>query len=76
MNFEINDGREHLPDEEDVYGVNDIEEQERFDALFGQPTQEDRVRRRKMVMRIVIVLLVTAFSLASLRAVIRFVLGY
>jgi len=60
--MEIGDGKEHLPDEEDIYGVNDIEEHERFDALFGIGTQEDRVRRRQIKMRILAGLVILAFA--------------
>ncbi len=75
MGFEIRDGKEHLPDEEDVYGVNDIEERERFDALFGGSTQEERVRRRKLIIRWMAVLVVLAFVLALVVAG-RHVLGW
>jgi len=68
MSFEINDGKEHLPDEEDVYGVNDIEERERFEALFGGRTQEERVRRRKRIIRWTAALVILAFLLAMVVA--------
>ena len=68
MNFEIRDGKEHLPDEEDIYGVNDIEERERFDTLFGGKTQEDRVRRRKVAIRWTAALVVFSFMLAMVIA--------
>lgn len=58
MGFEIRDGREHLPDEEDIYGVNDADERDAFNALFGAPTQEDLLRRRRSRIRMV------AFALA------------
>ena len=60
--MEIRDGQEHLPDEEDVYGVNDIEERERFDALFGGETQEDRLRRKRIRMRLLAGLVILAFA--------------
>jgi hypothetical protein len=75
MNFEIRDGKEHLPDEEDIYGVNDIEERERFDSLFGGNTQENRVRRRKVIIRWTAVLVVFSFLLAMLIAG-RHILGW
>ena len=60
--MEIRDGKEHLPDEEDIYGVNDIEEHERFDALFGIGAQEDRIRRRKARMRLLAAVVILAFA--------------
>ena len=64
MGFEINDSKEPIPDEEDIYGVNDIEEQDRFNSLFGNSTQEARVRRRRTIMRWTAVLVTLAFVLA------------
>lgn len=66
MGFEIHDGKEQLPPEEDIYGVNDIEERERFNALFatGELTQEERLRRRKTVIVTVALLLLLSFVLA------------
>jgi len=60
--MEINNGKEHLLDEEDIYGVNDIEEREQFEALFGAETQEDRLRRRRVRMRILAGLVILAFA--------------
>ena len=62
MNFEIRHGKEHLPDEEDIYDVNDAEERDQFDALFGLTPLEEQVRRRKLRMRIVAVVVVVAFA--------------
>ena len=63
MNFEINDGKEHIPDEDDIYGVNDIEERERFESLFGGYTpQEERIRRRKIRIRVLAVLVIIALT--------------
>lgn len=63
MGFEIQDGKEHLPDEEDIYGVNDIEEQDRFNALMGDIrfTQEERLRRRRMIFTVTGVVVLLAF---------------
>ena len=72
MSFEIQDGKERLPDEEDIYGVNDLEEQERFNALLGSPqiTQEERFRRRRMLIILIatalILILFTAFGFTSI----------
>ena len=64
MGFETRDGKEPLPDEEDIYGVNDLEEQERFESLFGEPTQDERMRRRRMYVRILAILLLASFTVA------------
>lgn len=64
MNFEIRDGKDHIPDEEDIYGVNDAEERDRFDPLFGKSTQEVRVRRRRLIMRLTAGLVLVAFICA------------
>lgn len=66
MGFEINNGKEYLPPEEDMYGVNDIEEREQFEALLGMSgfDQETRFRRRKTAMVIVAVMLLLVFLLA------------
>ena len=72
--METRDGKENLPDEEDIYGVNDIEERERFDALFGGETQEDRLRRRRVRMRILAGLVILAFAAVfalALRGLLR-----
>ena len=76
MNFEMKDGKEHLPDEEDIYGANDIEERERFEALFGRPTQEERLRRRKARIRVLAVLVIVAFALAFALIGLRSWLGW
>ena len=65
MGFEIRDGKERIPDEEDVYGVNDIEERDLFDSLFGGTTQEERVRRRKARMRVLAILVIITFALVG-----------
>ena len=77
MNFEINDGKEHLPDEEDIYGVNDIEEQERFNSLFGDfVSQEERIRRRRVRLRILTALVIAAFAASFAFFGLRYVLGW
>lgn len=63
MGFEIRDGKERIPDEEDVYGVNDIEERDFFESLFGGMTQEERVRHHKARMRLVAILVVLAIAI-------------
>lgn len=77
MNFEIRNGKERLPDEEDVYDVNDIEEQEQFNALLGMGTpQDERVRRRKILLRITAALVIIAFGLIFVLAGLRQFLGW
>ena len=77
MNFEIRDGNERLPDEEDVYGVNDIEEQERFDSLLGIGlTQEERVAHHKARLRVIAVVVIIAFGLLFVMAGLRQLLGW
>lgn len=72
MNFEINGDKKWLPDEEDIYGVNDIEERERFDQLLGIGTsQAERIRRRKLIMHIVAVLVITSFALPGIYFLLR-----
>ena len=74
MNSEIRDGKDRIPDEEDIYGVNDIEERDQFNALFGGVTQEERVRRGKARFRIfaalVIIALLLAFGILGLRHIL------
>lgn len=71
MNFEIKDGKDHLPDEEDIYGVNDAEERDAFNALLGATPAEEHIRRRKLRMQIlavaVIIAFCAAFAIAGLR---------
>ena len=73
--MEIRDDKEHLPDEEDIYGVNDIEERERFEALFGSETQEDRLRRRRVRLRILAAVVILAFG-AVFALALRSILGW
>ena len=79
MNFEIKDGSEHLPHEEDVYGVNDIEERERFDALLGargRLSDEERMRRRRLGIRLLAALVVVALTIAFASLGVRQMLGW
>lgn len=76
MGFEIKDGKEHLPDEEDIYGVNDIEEQDEFNRLLGIETQEERVRRRKARMQTVALVVILAFAVAFALVGLRTWLGW
>lgn len=73
--MEIRDDKEHLPDEEDIYGVNDIEERERFEALFGAETQEDRLSRRRVRIRILAAIVILAFG-AVFALALRSILGW
>jgi len=66
MGFETGDGKERLPEEEDIYGVNDAEEREQFEALLGGPGYvplEERLHRRRARMRLLAVLVILAFAL-------------
>ena len=77
MNFEIKHDNEHLPDEEDIYDVNDAEERDEFNSLFGLTPLEKKVHQRKIVMRIVAVLVIIivfgiALALGMLDAVKSF----
>ena len=76
MSFEIKDGKEHIPDEEDVYGVNDADERDLLESIFGGTTQEQRTRRRKARMRVLAVLVVIAFALAFGFLGLRHLLGW
>jgi len=71
----MRDGKERLPDEEDIYGVNDVEERDVLNALFGQPTLEERLRRRKTWLRLLAGLLIfvaaVVFALYVLREIPR-----
>ena len=52
MGFEIRDGKEYLPPEDDIYGVDDaIEEREFNSLLLGMGTFSDdaRLRRRRNI---------------------------
>ncbi|HUV05730.1 MAG TPA: hypothetical protein VMX94_11565 [Armatimonadota bacterium] len=76
MNFEIKDGKEHLPDEEDIYGVNDAEERDAFNALFGVTPLEERTHRRKTRMRLLAMSVLAAFGTALMIAGLRWLLGW
>jgi hypothetical protein len=76
MGFEIKDGKEHLPDEEDIYGANEAEEQDEFNALFGMETQEDRLRRRKKLLRALAVVVIITFGVAFTLVGLRSWLGW
>jgi hypothetical protein len=71
MNFEIRDGDEPIPDEEDIYDVNDIEERDQFNALLGHNfiTQDARLRRRRLMwMAVAGVILLASLSAALFTA--------
>ena len=67
----MRDGKERLPDEEDIYGVNDVEERDVLNALFGQPTLEERLRRRKTWLRLLAGLLIFVAALVVALSVLR-----
>ena len=58
-----------------MYGVNDIEERERFDALFGIDTQDGRLRRRRVRMRILAGIVILAFA-AVFAVALKGILGW
>ncbi len=60
--MEIRDTDEELPEEEDVYGVNEINE---YDSDYWMPA-EARLRRRNTLIRALAAVLVIAFALAAL----------
>lgn len=57
--MQIRDSDEYLPDEEDIYGVNEINE---YDSDYWMPA-EARARRRKLILRIVAGVVALAFVL-------------
>ncbi|MCC6485578.1 MAG: hypothetical protein IT209_12085 [Armatimonadetes bacterium] len=59
--MEIRHTNEQLPDEEDVYGVNEINE---YDADYWMPDQLKRFRRA-MLLRVVAAVLALAFITAA-----------
>ncbi len=65
MPFEIRNSDKPLPDEEDVYGVNEINE---YDADYWLPN-EIRSRRKKIILRIIAAMLVLAFVVLTIRFV-------
>lgn len=76
MNFEINDSKEPIPDEEDIYGVNDIEDQDRLKSILGGVTQEQRIRRRRTIVRIVAAFIALWFLSGLIYALGRYLLGW
>ena len=77
MGFEIIDSKENLPPEEDIYDVNDIEEQDEFNKLLGMDefTQEARIHRRRIIIAAVAFILILAFALAFGGAQLLHLLG-
>lgn len=62
MGFEIKHGKDHLPDEDDIYGVNDAEERDAFNAFFGAKPIEARLRRRRTILVLTAVALIIALG--------------
>lgn len=58
MHFEIRHSDEPLPDEEDIYGVNEIDE---YDPVYRLMSAY-RARRREVMIRVVAAILVAAFA--------------
>ena len=63
MYFEIKDGKDRLPDEDDVYAVNDVEERDAFNSLFGLKSIEKRHRNRRLLMAFLSAIVLAAFLL-------------
>jgi|GEM_PF-1127411 len=61
MNFELREGKERLPDEEDIYGVNESLENE-YDYEVWMP-YESRLRARKARIRVIAATVILVFSL-------------
>ncbi|MCL6519774.1 MAG: hypothetical protein K6T99_08070 [Armatimonadetes bacterium] len=59
MNYEVREGKERLPEEEDIYGVNESTENE-YDYEFWMP-HEAKLRRRKTRLRALAVIVILAF---------------
>jgi len=59
MNWNYDEGKERIPDEEDIYGVND---QNEFDSDVWMPF-EAAERRKKRRIRIFAVVVIVAFAL-------------
>jgi hypothetical protein len=72
MSFEIKDGKEEIPPEEDIYGVDDIVEEEEFNSLLGMKSfsQEARMRRRRNIIIVVAALILLSFALAFGQSII------
>ena len=60
MNWHFDEGKDRIPDEEDIYGVND---QNEFDSDNWMPFEAAERRRRKRI-RILAVVVIVAFALA------------
>jgi len=74
MNFPIEDSKERIPDEEDIYGVNDSVENE-YDYEVWMPYEEG-LRRRKNRLRILTLVVIVAFALAFAFAEFRSLFGW
>lgn len=73
MNYEIREGKERLPEEEDVYGVNESEENE-YDYEFWMP-HEEKLRRRKDLLRIFTFVVIIAFLTMVSFGIVQFLFG-
>lgn len=62
MGFEIKRGKDHLPDEEDIYGVNDADEREAFEVLFGVKPVGERLRQRRTILALIAVAIIIALG--------------
>lgn len=62
MGNDIRDSDRPLPDEEDIYGVNDIDE---YDPDYWMPAELRRYRKQ-LIIRVVAGVLAVSFALAAL----------
>lgn len=72
MNWHFDEGRERIPDEEDIYGIND---QNEFDSDVWMPF-EAAERRKKRRIRIFAIVVATAFALVFAAVGLRTLLGW
>ena len=72
MNWHFDEGKERIPDEEDIYGVND---QNEFDYEVWMPF-EAAERRKKRRMRIFAAIVIVAFALVFALIEFRPIFGW
>jgi hypothetical protein len=64
VSFEIRDGKDYLPPEDDIYGVDEIVEEQEFNSLLGMNkfSHDARIRRRNNIVIAVALVLVFVFA--------------
>lgn len=72
MSWHFDEGKDRIPDEEDIYGVND---QNEHDYEVWMPF-EDAARRRKKRIRFFALIVIVAFALAFALVEFRTVFGW